>query len=72
MATAIGRLALSFSIFTDAASVATFEKGKGTSRRAWSRIELVPHKVVQQPAAKELKKSPKIPFIGLILSLAAS
>jgi hypothetical protein len=32
----------------------------------------VPHKVVQQPAAKELKKSPKIPFIGLILPPNAS
>jgi hypothetical protein len=35
-------------------------------------IDFVPHKVVQQPAAKELKKSPKIPFVGLILSPDAS
>jgi hypothetical protein len=73
MATAIGCLAFSFSIFTGAAFfLATLEKAKGTSRRIWSWIELVPHTVVQQPAPKGLKKSPEIPFIGLILSPAAS
>jgi len=43
MATAIGCLAFSFSIFTDASLPVTLEKGNGTSRRTWSWRDSVPH-----------------------------
>jgi hypothetical protein len=69
MAIAIGRLAFSFSIFTgDPSLLATQVKVDQPTR---SSIKPLPHNVVQQPAAKELKKSPEIPSIGLILSSAA-
>jgi len=64
MATAIGCLAFSFSIFTDAASLlASLVKIDQLIRNS---VKPVPHKIVQQTAAKELKKVLKFPLLGPI------